>query len=602
MDVEPGRSAMNGTRTQEFDGPIIGAGHASGAPSWVCCPSCGTLLYAKRLRRNLGVCPECDHHLRLGRSERLQLLTDARSWAPFDLPARPADPLRFVDLHPYLERLTAAARRSGHDEAAAAGTALIGGHRVVLVVLDFDFLGGSMGTEVGRRVAYAADKGLREHLPLIVVCASGGARMQEGALSLMQMARTAELFGRLREAGIPSFCVLTDPTYGGVSASFASLGGILIAERGAHVGFAGPRVVEQTIREPLPAGFQTAEFLLAHGLVDRVEPRSGLRPLLVRLLDLHAGGPSGRRDPEKGPRPLPDAVPPGEPQDGIEEPQDGIEVRRLSPDTSADDPWTVVQAARDTRRPTTRDYLDLVFDDVVELHGDRVSGDDPAIVTALARLGTRTVVVIGHQKGHSVKELVAARFGMPLPEGYRKATRMLDYAEGHGLPVVTLVDTPGAHPGVDAETRGQSLAIAEMLLRMGRLRVPVVAAVTGEGGSGGALALCAGDRLLMMEHSYLSVISPEGCAAILWRDAQSAPTAAGVLRLLPRQLCALGVASHVVPEPPGGAQADPRRAACALRAALMEEVDELADVPGEDLCRTRAARLAAFDGARVVRS
>jgi acetyl-CoA carboxylase carboxyl transferase alpha subunit/acetyl-CoA carboxylase carboxyl transferase beta subunit len=540
-------------------------------PGWVSCPGCGWLLYRKRLDRNLSVCPECDHHLRLGARARIDLLVDPDSFSETTFAPGPRDPLSFTDLRDYPDRLREAAQRSGETEAVVVGTGRIGGTDAVVAVMDFGFLGGSMGVEVGRRVSGAAALALELQLPLVTVCASGGARMQEGVFSLFQMARASEAFARLREAGLLSVCVLTDPTYGGVSASFATLGAVLVAERGAHVGFAGRRVIQETIRSELPEDFQTAEFLLAHGLVDRVENRAELRPLLGRLLALHGRRPDVAA-PAAGARPEPPT--------------------RL-------DAWDVVQTARETERPTTLDYLRTAFDDFVELHGDRAFADDPAVVGGLASIGGRSVVVIGHEKGHTVRERVARNFGMPHPEGYRKALRLLGHAEDHGLPVVTLVDTPGAHPGPEAEERGQSHAIAEIIQRSSRLRVPIVAVVTGEGGSGGALALCTSDRLLVLENAYLSVISPEGCAAILWRTATAAPTAARAMRLGATHLCTAGIATSVVPEPPGGAHTDPLAAADALREALLVELAELSGVDAAALVEARSRRLARIgdDGA-----
>ncbi|MCZ2827241.1 acetyl-CoA carboxylase carboxyl transferase subunit alpha [Modestobacter sp. VKM Ac-2986] len=554
---------------------------------WTSCPSCGWLLYNKRLERNLYVCPECDHHLRLSARARIDMLVDAGSFTETDAVRGDSDPLCFTDLRPYADRLRDAAHRSGESEAVLVGEARIGGTPLVLAVMDFGFLGGSMGVEVGRRVSGAAALALALGRPLVVVCASGGARMQEGVFSLFQMARASEALGRLREAGLLSVCVLTDPTYGGVSASFATLASVLIGERGAHVGFAGPRVVQETIRAELPRDFQTSEFLLAHGLVDRVENRADLRPVLIRLLTLHGQDAAGV--------PAEDA-----PADG----PDPVLAEVAGPPPAETDPWDVVQRARVVERPTTLDYLHTAFDDFVELHGDRAFGDDPAVVGGVAAIGGRPVVVIGHEKGHSVRERVAHNFGMPHPEGYRKALRLLGHAEAHRLPVVTLVDTPGAHPGPEAEERGQSHAIAEIIMRSSRLRVPVVAVVTGEGGSGGALALCTSDRLLVLENAYLSVISPEGCAAILWRTAAAAPAAARAMQLGATHLYRSGIATSVVPEPPGGAHTDPVAAADLLRAALVRELDELSGTDVDTLLAERSRRLSGMDGhgGRRVRS
>ncbi|WP_432564338.1 acetyl-CoA carboxylase carboxyltransferase subunit alpha [Kineococcus sp. SYSU DK003] len=566
------------------------------ATGWVKCTGCGRPLYLPRLVRELEVCHECGHHQRLSARARITQLTDPDSFAELTPEPSPHDPLGFTDTVAYSERLERARRATGEQEATVLGTARIEGEPLVLVVMDFRFLGGSMGSATGEAVVTAAEEAVRRRLPLVVVTASGGARMQEGALSLVQMARTSQAMALLDEAGLLSVVLLTDPTFGGVTASFASLGQVLIAETGAAVGFAGRRVIQQTVPQPLPADFQLAGQLLAHGLVDRVEPRDGLRPLLARLLRLHrpadapAGAGPGRLPAQRtsttaataefsGPIPVS-----GEPVPG---------------GTATPDPWDVVRAARHPDRPTTLDYLELAFDDFVELHGDRAHGDDRAVVAGVARIGERSVVVIGHQKGHDTRELVARNFGMPHPEGFRKALRLLEHAERCGLPVVTFVDTPGAYPGVAAEERGQSIAIARAIARSSRLRVPVVSVVTGEGGSGGALALATGDRMLMLENTFFSVISPEGCAAILWRDAQAAAQAARALRLTAPDLLRLGIADRIVPEPDGGAHTDPLQAAALVGHAVTEALEELCALDPEELVRRRSLRLRSAGSARA---
>jgi acetyl-CoA carboxylase carboxyl transferase subunit alpha len=250
-------------------------------------------------------------------------------------------------------------------------------------------------------------------------------------------------------------------------------------------------------------------------------------------------------------------------------------------------PWQVVQAARHPQRPKLGDYLQRLFTDVVELHGDRLFGDDPAMFCGLARLDGEPVAVVGHHKGRDTRENVHRRWGMPNPEGYRKAVRVLRLAEKHGLPVVALVDTPAAYPGVEAEERGQAEAIARSILTLVQLRSPVVVAITGEGGSGGALAIGVGDRVLMMQYAIYSVIPPEGCAAILWRDAGRKEEAARALKLTARDLLELGVVDEVVPEPLGGAHLDPDRAAQALHEALARHLREVRSLPAEERLRRR---------------
>jgi acetyl-CoA carboxylase carboxyl transferase subunit beta len=539
--------------------------------AWLRCPACSTLLYRKRLRRNLDVCPECGDHQRLYAPERIRQLVDSDTFAPLPNQAAQVDPVGFVDSVPYPQRLAAARTDTGLAEAVLCGEASIGGHPVVLAVMDFRFLGGSLGSAVGELITCAAEHALARRLPLIVVTASGGARMQEGVLSLMQMAAVSQAIATLREAGLLTISLVTDPTFGGVAASFATNTDVVVAESGARMGFAGPRVIQQTIRQPLPAGFQTAEFLLRHGQVDMVVERRGLRGRLQSLL---AAAHAGRRGRMAGP--VDTATAP---------------VLVTDPDQLAEpDGWRGVQSARNTDRPTTLDYLGTAFEGFVELHGDRVGADCPAIVAGLARLDDQYLVVVGHQKGHHTKELLARNFGMPGPAGYRKAQRVMRLAVRLGLPIVTLIDTPGAYPGVEAEKQGQAGAIADSILAMTGLRTPVVAVVTGEGGSGGALALAVADRVLMLENAVYSVISPEGCAAILWNDPTAAPRAARALRVTAPDLLRLGVADAVVPEPAQGAHSDPIAAAELLRQALVESLTPLLDLPAETLVRERRQR------------
>ena len=253
-----------------------------------------------------------------------------------------------------------------------------------------------------------------------------------------------------------------------------------------------------------------------------------------------------------------------------------------------------VQIARHPRRPYTLDYVERCFTDWVELHGDRSYRDDEAIVGGWARLDGESIMVIGHQKGRDMKENLRRNFGMPHPEGYRKALRLMRQAEKFGRAVVTLIDTPGAYPGIGAEERGQAEAIATNLREMARLRTPLISVIIGEGGSGGALALGVTDRILMLEHAIYSVISPEGCAAILWRSAEYSTQAAAALRLTSQDLEELGVADEVIPEPPGGAHREWDGAAMALREALLRHLGELSRLDREELVRRRHAKFEAM--------
>ncbi|GAB3723967.1 acetyl-CoA carboxylase, carboxyltransferase subunit beta [Nocardiopsis nanhaiensis] len=540
---------------------------------WVLCAGCQRPVFGPRLDRALGVCPECEHHHPLTADERLSLLADPGTLEPLHFRVVSGDPLSFTDTTPYPKRLERARTSTGMDEAVLCARAEIGGVPAVLAVMDFRFLGGSLGTAVGELITQAAETSLAERAPLIIVASSGGARMQEGALSLMQMAKTSAALGRLDEEGVLTVSLVCDPTYGGVAASFATLTDVIMAEPGARLGFAGRRVIEQTIRQELPPEFQTAEFLLERGFIDIVTPRPRLRRELGRLLRAASSGAHGDRRPVSDP-----AV-------------------RNAGSLPEPHPWDQVVRARSVDRPTLLDYLGMAFEDFQELRGDRVSGDCPAMVGGTAWLDGRPVVVVGQQKGHDLAELTRHNFGMAAPAGYRKAGRLMRMADKLGLPVVTLVDTPGAYPGADAEEQGQAVAIAENLKLMSALRVPVICAILGEGGSGGALGIAVANQVLVFSNSVYSVITPEGCAAIVWKDPTAAPRAAAALRLNSRDLLRFGVVDGVIPEPPGGTGADPIASGDLLRDALSHELDRLTRMGGEALRSDRRARFRQFGSA-----
>jgi acetyl-CoA carboxylase carboxyl transferase subunit alpha len=257
-------------------------------------------------------------------------------------------------------------------------------------------------------------------------------------------------------------------------------------------------------------------------------------------------------------------------------------------------PWQVSQVARHPQRPYTLDYIGMLFTHFEELHGDRTFGDDPAIVAGLARFNGEACAVIGHQKGRDTKEKILRNFGMPRPEGYRKALRAMKLAEKFSLPVFTFVDTPGAYPGIDAEERGQSEAIGRNLFEMARLRSPIIATIIGEGGSGGALAIAVGDIVQMLQYSTYSVISPEGCASILWRSADMAPEAADALAITSGRLKTLGLIDKIIPEPLGGAHRDPQATAQSLRKALTEALKQLQDKKPRELVEERLERIMGY--------
>lgn len=555
---------------------------------WRRCDGCGTLLYERRFARDLWVCSGCGHHARLTADERVASLLDPGSAIP--LPAGPtvADPLGFTSRRPYAEQLAAARAETGLDDAVTCVRGTVDGVPVVLAAMDFRFLGGSLGCAVGEAIACAAEAALAERTALVIATASGGARMQEGLFALMQMAKTTQALAALDEAGVPTIAIVTDPTYGGVAASYASLVDVIIAEPGARMGFAGPRVIEQTIRQRLPEGFQTAERLLRQGLLDMVRPRSALRTTIARLAAL--GGAHGGAD--QGDRPAPDdGAPPG---GAARRGEEADPVVRDAGAVVAADPWEAVGLARQAGRPTALDHMRQLLEGFTELHGDRAGADCPAIVGGVGRLRDRPVMAIGHQKGHTTAELVQRGFGMATPAGYAKARRLMRIAAKLRLPVVTFVDTPGAFPGIEAEDGGQAAAIAESLRLMCGLPVPIVTVVTGEGGSGGALALAVGDEVLMSANACYSVISPEGCASILWRDTAQAATAARALRVNAAALLEYGLVDGIVPEPEGGAHTDPAQAVNLVGAAVSAALSRLDTHDTTTLVNHRRARFRAY--------
>ena len=588
---------------------------------WTKCPTCSTMLFNKQLEKNLRVCTTCGHHFRLSAEARIGHLLDQGTFSERDPGLQSVDALGFVDQKAYPDRLSAAQLATGMRDAAVWGTGAVGGHEVAICVMDFGFMGGSMGAVVGEKVTRAAEHSLAARVPLIVVSASGGARMQEGTLALMQLAKTLGAIERLRGAGVPYISILSDPTTGGVFASFAAVGDVNIAEPDALIGFAGARVTAGTIAAELPPGFQRSEFLFSHGFVDRVVVRDELHDEVASILRLlPARGTFEEPEPleevpafrpfsflttladrvgelANGDGALPDEDGPVAPEPPPTVPAVDAEgtVAVAKPDfASKDDVWARVQLARSLRRPRTLEFMDAMADEFVELHGDRLFGDDAAVVAGLARIDGRRVAVIGQQKGADTDENIRRNFGMPHPEGYRKAMRVMELAERAGIPVVTFVDVPGAHPGPESEERGIAEAIARSIGLMTRLRTPIVTVITGEGGSGGALAIAVGDVVIALENAVYSVISPEGCASILWRTSDEAATAAAAMRMSASDQHALGVVDIVMPEPGEGAHDAPEQTADRLRAIIVDRLDALEALPIEALLEQRYRRYRAL--------
>ena len=488
------------------------------------CPRCRKGVFIEKLEANKKVCPECSYHSRITAAERIAQIADKESFEEINANLSSKNPLGFPG---YTEKVSGLTAKTHLNDGVVTGRCSIRGISVILGVMDSRFMMASMGTVAGEKITRAFEEATKEKLPIIFFTASGGARMQEGILSLMQMAKTSAAVKRHSDAGLLYMTVLTDPTTGGVTASFASLGDIIIAEPKVLVGFAGRTVIEDTIKQRLPEDFQSAEFMLAHGFVDMIIPRVQIRRTLAHLLLLH-------RKPK------------------VSEQFNFVD--DYAP--AAQNPlpaYDRLLLIRHKDRPTIKDYLPLVFDDVFELAGDRLFADDKAIFGGIAYFKGVPVTVISHVKGRNFNENKESNFGMPHPEGYRKALRLAKQAEKFGRPVIFFIDTSGAYCGIGAEERGQGEAIARNLYELISLKTPMVSIVMGEGGSGGALAIGVCDNLAMLENSLYSVISPRGAASILWKDGGKEKQAANILKITAEDLVSFGIADKIISEPLGGA-------------------------------------------------
>ena len=456
--------------------------------------------------------------------ESISSLVDRDSFRPVDDGLRARDPLSFEGYRDALERAS-----SDAGESVSYGDARIGDVDVVVAAFDFGFFGGSMGEVAGERLAAAMERAATRKVPFVLRTATGGARMQEGMRSLIQMPKVVAARIELGLAAQPFIAVLGHPTTGGVLASVGALADVTLAEAGATIGFAGPRVAKRFTGEELPEGSHTATSAYTAGLVDDIVSSADAHAFVASVLKVLA----------------PDAP-----------------VAVEKPATEADagplDAWDLVEGVRAAAHPKAPDLTRDASDSFLELRGDRAGADDPALVATLARVGGRRLLSLALNRDHH-----------PGPHAFRKARRCLEIAGRLGLPVVTVIDTRGADPSTTSEAGGIAWEIARLFEAMLQAPVPIVAIVTGEGGSGGALAFGAGDRLVAFSQSIFSVIGPEGAAEILWRDADRAPEAARALRLTPSDLLDLGVVDEVV-----DGVATPQ----ALRSLIAATLDAVEDV------------------------
>ena len=523
------------------------------------CNKCGKGIFTEDYKKNLYICPKCGGYLRMPAQKRIEFLTEADSFEEWDTGLSTENPLHMIG---YPDKIKALQDKTKLDEAVITGKARIGENEVALMVMDGRFLMASMGEVVGEKIAKGVERATKEKLPVIIFTCSGGARMQEGMTSLMQMAKTSAALKRHSDAGLLYITVLTDPTTGGVTASFAMLGDIILAEPKALIGFAGPRVIEQTIHKKLPKGFQRSEFLLKHGFIDKIVERKDMKTVLEQILtmhrlttkhsgivkntgavseintDLNTVNPSSKREDVQ-------AVSNKNAGKSRKQKLSLAQKKRAGEKTA----WERVLTSREKNRPVGEDYIYGLFEEFIEFHGDRNFGDDAAICGGIAYFQGKPVTVIAQMKGKSTAENIARNFGMPEPEGYRKALRLMKQAEKFHRPIICFVDTPGAFCGMEAEERGQGEAIARNLYEMSALKTPILSVLIGEGGSGGALAMAVADEVWILENAVYSILSPEGYAAILWKDGSQAARAAKAMKLTSYDLYKAGFVEKIIPEP-----------------------------------------------------
>ena len=541
---------------------------------WIKCESCGKLIYYRDYKDNHYVCPRCGHVFIMSPKQRFNLLFDDANWQKLNLPVCTDDPLEFTDRETYKDRLAEAREETGETDAVAAADGKIGGIDSTICVLNGFFMMGSMGRVAGDGIISAMEHAAETNRPFIMVTSSGGARMQENILSLMQMARTTVAVNKLHDKKIPYIVILTDPTFGGVTASFAMLGDIHIAEAGARIGFAGRRVIEQNIREKLPSNFQTADYLYEHGMVDIVSPRNELHDNVARILRVLTH----------------QTITPKVIKVQTPKLEKDKKIRGLG-ETEA---YDKVLLARHENRPHFLDYIAGIVDDWTYLAGDRCYAEDPAMGSGIGFWRGIPAVIIGQESGRTIETRQKHRFGMANPEGYRKAVRMMRLAERFNLPVISLFDTAGANAGRESEERGQSQAVAAAISTGLAIKTPYVAVNVGQGGSGGAIAIGTGDKVLMMENAIYSVIAPESCASILWRDNKFKATAASAMKLTARDMANLNVIDGIIAEPTGGAHNDWQTTMELVANSVTTALESLRDIPADELPARRAEKFIAM--------
>ena len=504
------------------------------------------------------VCPFCRFHYTLTARERIDLLADKGTFKESHKYLSSVAPLSFSRRGRYRKMLAHDQNRTGLTEAVVTGRCRIDGIEVMLVVLDFGFMGGSMGSVVGEKIAMALEGAARRELPVIALVSGGGARVQEGVLSLMQMAKTVAAANRLREERAPFIVVLSNPSTGQAYASFANLADVILAEPGSLIGLSPLRTLREVSDRPLPLDAHTAEAHLSHGLLDNVVDREALQTRLATLLQILTGQKQGKENHK--------------------------ELLKVELETPSDiGAWESITIAMNAERPLAMAYIRSMLEHFIELRGDRASSDDRSIVGGVGYLCGDPVVIIGQQRR---PQLEGERYHV-LPDGLRKAQRLINLAARFQLPVVTLIDTQGADPGLEAEEQGIGNAIATTLSLMAEAPVPIVSVIIGEGGSEGALALGLSDRILMQQYAIYSPISLNHHLGGPFPDHMLDREAAEALMLTAQDCLELGIADQIVAEPSGGSHTNPMGAANVVQLAVAKQLAELSKLSESKLLKRR---------------
>ena len=504
------------------------------------------------------VCPFCRFHYTVTARERIELLVDKETFRENYKYVKTVEPLSFSRRNRYRKFLEQDQNRTGLTEAAVAGKCRIGDVETMLIVLDFGFMGGTMGSVVGEKVSMAFENAARRGIPAVAVVSGGGVRIQEGVLSLMQMAKTVTAANRLRDEEVPLIVVLANPSTGQAYASFANLADVILAEPGSLIGLSPLRTLREVSKMPLPLDAHTAEAHVGHGLLDNVVDRENLQPRIASILQILTAQKHGKSNHKNLLK---------------SEPEECDEV----------EPWEAMTVARNLERPQASSYFRSILDPFIELRGDRLNSDDRSVVIGIGFMDGLAVAVIGQQR----RTLVEGERYHVFPDGLRKAQRLIDLASRFKLPLVTLIDTQGADPGLEAEEQGIGNAIARTLSSMLTVPTPMVSVVIGEGGSEGALALGLSDRILMQQFAIYSPISVNHTLGAAHHDHMLDREAAEALMLTAHDCLELGIADEVVPEPDGGSHVDPHKASTVLKTAILTNLFQLSKMSEGKLLKKR---------------